>query len=159
MTGEIGGAGPSTRDLARLVDAAKDGSVLRVHVQPGAKGEGIAGVHGNALKVRVRAPATSGRANEAVLALLAKELGLPAVALTLSAGAFSRDKSVRFAGLSAAELETRLAGTFVIAKRSAAAITEPSAVPRTATAPTTPDVRSSAPAADNPGQAVFRPGS
>jgi uncharacterized protein (TIGR00251 family) len=110
MTGEIGGAGQSSRDLARLVDAGKDGAVLRVHVQPGASGDGIAGVHGNSLKVRVRAPATSGRANEAVITLLAKELGVPATALTLTAGASSRDKRVRFAGFSAAELEKRLAG-------------------------------------------------
>lgn len=110
MTGEIGGVSPSTRDLAGLVDGGKDGAVLRVHVQPGASGEGIAGVHGNALKVRVRAPATSGRANEAVLALLAKELDVPAAALTLTAGASWRDKRVRFAGMCASELEKRLAG-------------------------------------------------
>jgi uncharacterized protein (TIGR00251 family) len=96
--------------LARLVGAGKDGPVLRVHVQPGASTDGITGVHGNALKVRVRAPASSGRANEAVLTLLAKELGVPAAALSLTGGASSRDKRVRFAGVSAAELEKRLAG-------------------------------------------------
>jgi uncharacterized protein len=111
MTAEFGGTNPSTADLAALVEAGKDGAVLRVHVQPGARGEGITGVHANALKVRVREPATSGRANEAVLALLAKELDVPATALTLSGGASSRDKRVRFAGLSAAELEKRLAAT------------------------------------------------
>lgn len=92
-----------------LVDAGKDGAVLRVHVQPGASGEGIAGVHGNALKVRVRAPATSGRANEAVLSLLARELEVPLPSLTLTAGASSRDKRVRFAGLAAGELKALLA--------------------------------------------------
>ena len=111
MTGEIGAASPSPPDLAGLVEAGTDGAVLRVHVQPGARGEGIAGVHGNALKVRVRAPAISGRANDAVLSLLSKELGVPATALTLTGGASSRDKRVRFASLSAAELEKRLAGT------------------------------------------------
>jgi hypothetical protein len=110
MTGEIGVPSPSTHDLARLVEAGKDGAVLRVHVQPGASGEGIAGAHGDALKVRVRAPATSGKANEAVLSLLAKQLGVPAAVLTITGGASSRDKRVRFAGLSAAELEERLAG-------------------------------------------------
>jgi uncharacterized protein (TIGR00251 family) len=93
-----------------LVDAGRDGAVLRVHVQPGASSDGIVGVHGNALKVRVRAPATSGRANEALITLLGKELGVPAAALTLAAGASSRDKRVRFSGFSAAELEKRLAG-------------------------------------------------
>jgi len=111
MTAEFAATNPSTPDLAGLVEAGNDGAVLRVHVQPGASGEGIAGVHGNALKVRVRAPATSGRANDAVLSLLAKELGVPATALTLTGGASSRDKRVRFAGLSAAELEKRLAAT------------------------------------------------
>jgi len=61
--------------------------------------------------VRVRAPATSGRANDAVLTLLSKELGVPATALTLTGGASSRDKRVRIAGLSARELEKRLAAT------------------------------------------------
>jgi uncharacterized protein YggU (UPF0235/DUF167 family) len=42
--------------------------------------------------------------------LLGKELGVPAAALTLAAGASSRDKRVRFSGFSAAELEKRLAG-------------------------------------------------
>jgi uncharacterized protein (TIGR00251 family) len=105
MTGEMKGVSPSTPDLVGLIEAGKDGAVLRAHVQPGASGEGIAGVHGNALKVRVRAPATSGRANEAVLALLAKELDVPAMALTVTGGGSSRDKRVRFAGLSAAELK------------------------------------------------------
>lgn len=57
MTAEFGATNPSPPDLAGLVEAGTDGVVLRVHVQPGARGEGIAGVHGNALKVRVRAPA------------------------------------------------------------------------------------------------------
>jgi uncharacterized protein (TIGR00251 family) len=111
MTAEFGTTNPSTADLAGLVEAGNDGAVLRVHVQPGARSEGIAGVHGNALKVRVRAPATSGRANDAVLNLLAKELGVAVTALALTGGASSRDKRVRFDGLSAAELEKRLAAT------------------------------------------------
>jgi len=111
MTAEFGATNPSTPDLAGLVEAGNDGAVLRVHVQPGARREGIAGVHGNALKVRVRAPATSGRANDDVLTLLSKELGVPATALTLTGGASSRDKRVRIAGLSARELEKRLAAT------------------------------------------------
>jgi uncharacterized protein (TIGR00251 family) len=118
MTGEIEGASRSTGDLASLVDAGKDGAVLRVHVQPGARGEGIAGAHGDALKVRVRAPAISGRANEALLSLLARELGVPVAALTITAGATSRDKRVRFAGLSAGELEERLGRSSSATKRT-----------------------------------------
>jgi uncharacterized protein len=116
MTGEIGGAGRPAQELAGLVDAGKDGAVLRVHVQPGASGDGIAGVHGNALKIRVRALARSGRANTAVITLLAKELGVPARALSLTSGASSRDKRVQFSGLSAAEFEKRLVGALYPSK-------------------------------------------
>jgi uncharacterized protein (TIGR00251 family) len=95
-------------DVDCMVDDAPRGAVLRVHVQPGASREGVAGVHGAALKVRVRAPAVSGRANEATIALLAREIGVPPGSLSLTAGSTSRDKRIRFAGLAASELRARL---------------------------------------------------
>ena len=96
-------------DIAHLVEAGKRGAVLRVHVQPGALSEGLAGVHGTAVKLRVRAPAVSGKANEALLRLLARELGVPAADVALVGGTTSHDKRVRFDGLSAADLCRRLA--------------------------------------------------
>jgi uncharacterized protein (TIGR00251 family) len=92
-----------------LYDAARRGPVLRLHVQPGAGIDAIVGVHGNALKLRVQAPATSGKANEAVLRLLAREFGSPPAALVLTAGGTSRDKRVLFDGLPLGEFADRLA--------------------------------------------------
>lgn len=92
-----------------LYDAGRDGPVLRLHVQPGAGREGIVGVHGNALKLRVQAPAVSGRANAAVLALLAREFGSPSASLRLTGGETSRDKRVLFAGVPMGEFADRLA--------------------------------------------------
>src|SRR5260370_39387770 len=66
------------------------------------------GRHGDALKVKVGAPPEGGRANDAVLALLAEVLGVPATALTLVGGSASRSKRVRVTGLSGRLLERRL---------------------------------------------------
>lgn len=52
----------------------------------------------NVLKVRVRAIADGGEANRAVLALLAKSLGVPKASVSLLSGATSRLKQVAVAG-------------------------------------------------------------
>ncbi|MDX8409255.1 MAG: DUF167 family protein, partial [Mariprofundales bacterium] len=52
-----------------------DGLYLRIHAQPGARKVGLRGLHGDAVKVAVREVAESGKANAAVVALVAKALG------------------------------------------------------------------------------------
>ncbi|HZU81114.1 MAG TPA: DUF167 domain-containing protein [Acidimicrobiales bacterium] len=91
-----------------LFDDTSEGPVLRVHVQPGASRSEVAGVHGDALKLRVAAPAIEGRANAAVLALLAEVLGVPLSALRITAGGHGRRKRVAVTGLDSAELAARL---------------------------------------------------
>lgn len=92
----------------RLYDVASDAVVLRVHVQPGAGRDAVVGTHGDALKVRVAAPPVSGRANDAVVALLARELNVPAADLSISAGAASRVKRVRVSGMDPEAFDKRL---------------------------------------------------
>lgn len=94
--------------MKTLFDKAKDGMVLRVHVQPGAGREAIIGTHGDALKVRVVAPPVSGRANEAVLSLLAHEFAVDPASLEITSGAASRLKRVKFSGIDADDFEKRL---------------------------------------------------
>jgi uncharacterized protein YggU (UPF0235/DUF167 family) len=55
---------------------------LRVRVSPGAGRTALVGRHGDAWKVRVTEAPERGRANEAVLRLLAETLALPRTALT-----------------------------------------------------------------------------
>ena len=111
-----------------LYDAGRRGPVLRLHVQPGAGREGIVGVHGNALKLRVQAPAVSGRANAAVLRLLAREFGSPSASLHLTAGETSRDKRVLFTGVPIGEFAGRLAR--VLARAQDGGLAQPGGQPK-----------------------------
>jgi uncharacterized protein (TIGR00251 family) len=79
--------------------AAPDGCLtLTLHVQPGAKKTEVAGLHGDALKIRLAAPPVDGRANEALLAFVAAALGVPKTAASLKRGQSSRRKVVEVAG-------------------------------------------------------------
>jgi uncharacterized protein (TIGR00251 family) len=82
---------------------------LRFRVSPGARQTELAGRHGEGWKVRVAAPPEDGRANDAVLELLAERVGLPRRALTIVSGHKSRDKVVEMSGIELAEAERRLA--------------------------------------------------
>jgi uncharacterized protein (TIGR00251 family) len=75
-----------------------DGWALALHVQPGAKRSGIAGLHGERLKLRIAAPALDGRANEALVAFVAERLGVPRARVAVARGERSRDKLVAVAG-------------------------------------------------------------
>jgi hypothetical protein len=57
------------------------------------------GRHGDALKLRVAAPPTGGRANTAVVDLVAKEFNLKAADVDVVSGASSRDKRLKLKGI------------------------------------------------------------
>jgi uncharacterized protein (TIGR00251 family) len=65
---------------------------LTVQVVPNARRTEAVGLHGDALRLRLAAPAIEGRANEALVSWLAAELGLPRHAITLKHGAAGRRK-------------------------------------------------------------------
>jgi uncharacterized protein (TIGR00251 family) len=67
---------------------------LQIHAQPNAKSTGANGFHGDALKVRIAAPATDDKANAALLIWLAETLKLPLSVLKIRSGATSRRKVV-----------------------------------------------------------------
>ncbi len=78
----------------------REGSVIfPVRVQPRASKDEIAGVTGGALKVRVRAPALEGRANDAVCEYLAELLKTPKAAVRILSGQHSRSKRVEVRGV------------------------------------------------------------
>jgi uncharacterized protein len=81
---------------------------VRLRVAPGATRAGVVGRHGGAWKVRVTAPAEGGRANDAVVRLLADTFELPRTAVTLVSGHSARDKIVELAGIEPEAIERRL---------------------------------------------------
>jgi uncharacterized protein len=81
---------------------------LRLRVSPGAARTEVVGRHSGAWKVRVAAPPEGGRANDAVLRLLAEATGVPRTNVEIVAGHAARDKVVALAGIDAAELDRRL---------------------------------------------------
>jgi uncharacterized protein YggU (UPF0235/DUF167 family) len=81
---------------------------LRLRVSPGAGRTHVVGRHGDAWKVRVTDAPERGRANEAVLRLLAETLALPRTALTLVSGHGGREKIVELTGVGPALIERRL---------------------------------------------------
>lgn len=81
------------------VDLVPDGVRIRVRVQPRAKRSEVAGLHGDAVRIRVAAPPADGAANAELLRFLARLLRVPQGAVDITAGHASRDKSVRVAGM------------------------------------------------------------
>ena len=81
---------------------------LRVRVSPGARPVGVAGRIGEMWKLRVAAPAEGGRANAAVVRLLAETIGVPRTRIALVSGHGARDKVVELDGVELAEAERRL---------------------------------------------------
>ncbi len=94
----------------RMQSSAHEESVqLEVRVQPRAKRNAIEAVPGQALKAYVTAPPEGGRANEALVALLAKALVVAKGRVRIVRGHRGRNKLVRIEGLAEPEARRRLA--------------------------------------------------
>src|SRR5438067_8694781 len=81
---------------------------LRLRVSPGANRGGVVGRYGQAWKVRVAAPREGGRANDAVVRLLAETLAVPRDAVRIVSGQGARDKIVELTGIDETQTERRL---------------------------------------------------
>jgi len=75
-----------------------DSITLTLHIQPGAKRSEVAGLHGEALKIRLAAPPVEGRANEALVRFVADSFDVPLRQVELLRGAQSRHKMVKVTG-------------------------------------------------------------
>jgi uncharacterized protein len=86
-----------------------DATRLRLRVSPGAKRAAVVGRYGEGWKVRVAAPPEAGRANAAVVRLIATAVSVSPEAVRLVSGHSGRDKIVELAGIDAASTDRRLA--------------------------------------------------
>jgi uncharacterized protein (TIGR00251 family) len=71
---------------------------LTLHVQPGAKRSEIAGLHGDALKIKLAAPPIDGRANDALIKYMAGLFDVPQRQVELKQGGQSRHKVLAITG-------------------------------------------------------------
>ncbi len=86
-------------DKIPCLQVLADGSLLlRLQVQPRASANALAGLQGDALKLRLTTPPVDGKANKAVIAYLAKLFHLPQSALIIKSGQQSRSKTVAITG-------------------------------------------------------------
>jgi len=86
-----------------------EGAVLPVRAKPGAKYEGLVDEFDGALRVAVTAAPEAGKANEAIIRVLAGSLNLRRSQIELISGATSKSKRFRVAGIGSAELLSRIA--------------------------------------------------
>ncbi len=90
------------------------GATFAVRVQPRGSRSAITGTLGEALKISVAAPPLDGRANVALVEFFAEILSVPRSSVQLVAGEQSRNKIVRIAGLSGADVQRRLREHFTV---------------------------------------------
>jgi uncharacterized protein len=90
------------------IRADASGATFAVKVHPRAKRNAVAGELGDALKLSLTAPPVEGKANQACVEFVAELLSVPRSSVSIAAGESSRQKVIRVAGLSAAQVRARL---------------------------------------------------
>jgi uncharacterized protein (TIGR00251 family) len=86
----------------------KDAALIALRVIPNASRDEISSRLGEAVKVKVQAPAEGGRANRSVIRLLANAARLPRRTITIVSGEKGRDKRLEISGLSKADFMQRI---------------------------------------------------
>jgi len=81
---------------------------VKIKVQPGASQDEVCGMHGDAIKIRLRARAVDGKANAALVEFLASRLGISRSRLTIKSGASSRIKTIAVSEIDTPALAARL---------------------------------------------------
>ena len=74
------------------LDTHAEGTILPVRAQAGARRSGVKGIHGGALQVMVTQAPEKGKANKAIIAVLAESLGLRKSQIELLTGETSSQK-------------------------------------------------------------------
>jgi uncharacterized protein len=98
--------------LTDALSADKNGTLIAIEVSANAKSARFPDGYNpwrNAIGCRVTAPATDGKANRAVIALISEVLSVSPSSVTLAAGQTSTQKKVLVSGLTPGEVAGRLA--------------------------------------------------
>ncbi len=85
-----------------------EGVLISLYIQPGASKSEIIGEHNGSLKIKIKAPPVDGKANDEVIAFMAKTLGVSKRDISLVKGDKSREKKVLVRGASIEQLQSLL---------------------------------------------------
>ena len=69
--------------------------IINCHLQPRASKDEFAGLHGQSLKIRIKAPLVDGKANDYLMKFLAKQFGVSKRSITIISGELSREKRIK----------------------------------------------------------------
>ncbi len=81
---------------------------VKLRIVPNAKRDEVVGEHGDAVKIKVAAPALEGKANDAVIEFVAEKVRVHRREVTLVSGEKSRDKLIEITSLDSVEAKARL---------------------------------------------------
>jgi uncharacterized protein len=96
------------REPAEPIAETEGGCLVHMRALPRGSREEVVGVRDGRICVRTTAPPVEGAANKRILEFLAKTLGVRKSDVSLVSGDHAREKTVRVAGLSAAEARAKL---------------------------------------------------
>ena len=85
-----------------------DGVIFNIKVQPRAAKNEVAGLIGDALKLRITAPPVDGAANDAVIKFFADYFRVPKKGVAIVLGLTSRQKTVQVVGITPEEVKRKL---------------------------------------------------
>lgn len=69
--------------------------IINCHLQPRASKDEFVGLHGQSLKIRIKAPPIDGKANDYLMKFLAKQFGVSKRSITIISGELSREKRIK----------------------------------------------------------------
>ncbi|NLB55890.1 MAG: YggU family protein [Lentisphaerae bacterium] len=85
--------------MSWLIQSDK-GVIIQTHIVPGSASDVIAGIHGDALKIKIKAPPEAGRANKALIKFIAQKTGVVRSNIELISGTTSRQKKLLISNIS-----------------------------------------------------------
>lgn len=69
--------------------------IINCHLQPRASKDEFVGLHGQSLKIRIKAPPVDGKANDYLMKFLAKQFGVSKRSITIISGELSQEKRIK----------------------------------------------------------------
>ena len=82
--------------------------ILKVYLQPKSSKNEVVGPYRDGIKVKITAPPIEGKANEAVIRFLAKELGVSPSSIEIIRGQHTRQKTLKISGYMDQELMKKM---------------------------------------------------